>query len=174
VAFLLLLLVPLAVVLAAWFKRRYARAVVQLQTCMVGAALVPPPGAAEQAPPLAPTARPLALALALAVSVSVSAAETFLAGPPAQDLTKPARQLRRQVLVVPAPGDRYRAHLPVAGHRAAKRQLGAPRSHRLASGAVATFGAAASAGLGLSGGGARDARMDGGASRWCCLAQAWP
>lgn len=164
-AFLLLLLVPLAVVLG-----RYARAVVQPQTRMVGAALVPPPGAAEQAPPLAPTAR----LLALAVSVSVSAAETFLAGPPAQDLTKPARQLRRQVLVVPAPGDRYRAHLPVAGHRAAKRQLGAPRSHRLASGAVATFGAAASAGLGLSGGGVRDARVDGGASRWCCLAQAWP
>jgi len=78
VAFLLLLLMPLAVVLAAWFKRRCARAVVQLQTRMADAALVLPPGAAEQAPPLALAARPLA--------VSVSAAETFLAGPPAQDV----------------------------------------------------------------------------------------
>lgn len=89
VAFLLLFLVPLVVLAAAWLKRRYARAVVALQagTAPSGggtAAPEPPP------PRTTPSAAPAALTL------SVSAAREL---PPADHPGQAGLRLRRRVLV---------------------------------------------------------------------------
>lgn len=91
---LLVLLVPLAVALAAWCKRRYARAVVQLQATLAAEA-----GSAPPAPASAPAARvwpatpvpPLQIVTLPAAGVGSAAAS---------DPAAPARRLRRRVLAV--------------------------------------------------------------------------
>jgi len=91
VALFLVLLIPVAVALAWWFKRRYAQAVVRLQAVAAGAQ------AAAKAPTLPPPLRgsaagvpPLQMTLLPAAAITASGA----------DPTRAARQLRRRVLRV--------------------------------------------------------------------------
>jgi len=91
VALFLVLLIPLAIALAWWFKQRYARAVVRLQATAAGAqaavraATLPPPHAdhAAAAPPLQ---------MRLLPAASIPAADP--------DPTRAPRRLRRRVLRV--------------------------------------------------------------------------
>ena len=90
VVLLLVLLVPLAVVLAAWCKRRYAQAVVRLQSQAVTAETADAGAASNPAPHRGPPA-PLQI-------VTLPAAEVPL--PPQGDHTAPSRRLRRRVLAL--------------------------------------------------------------------------
>jgi len=94
IAFMLALLVPLAVVLAVWFKRRYAQAVVRLQSTT----------ATSLAPARAPWPEPGALrGDTLPVPdlvMRVLPADAFLPKTTGHDPTDPARRLRRRVLML--------------------------------------------------------------------------
>ncbi|PZO15749.1 MAG: hypothetical protein DCF26_12520 [Burkholderiales bacterium] len=94
IALMLALLVPLAVLLAVWFKRRYAQAVVRLQSTTVVQAAAPPPPAQHPGPTPsdATQAPPLAQRVLAATSFSHAQAGT--------DPTDPARRLRRRVLLM--------------------------------------------------------------------------
>ena len=89
---LLILLVPLAVALAAWCKRRYAQAVVQLQAALAGVPAAPPAAAVPAAPALPASPRPPLQIVTLAAA-GVGAA-------PGADPAAPARRLRRRMLAV--------------------------------------------------------------------------
>jgi hypothetical protein len=92
IAFLLCLLVPLAVGLAVWIKRRYAVAVVTLQAKMAEG------GAVETATPLGASNTGAALAVP-ELQQTLCAADAFqVIGP--LDPTRPARRLRAWVLAV--------------------------------------------------------------------------
>ena len=94
IALMLALLVPLAVLLAVWFKKRYAQAVVRLQSTTV----------AQEAPAQAPVPKP-GLARDDAVPVPdlvmrVLPADALAPGTSHPDPTDPARRLRRRVLLL--------------------------------------------------------------------------
>jgi hypothetical protein len=92
IALFLVLLVPIAVALAWWFKQRYARAVVRLQASVAGDSAVPAAagqgGDATTAADRASAAPPLSIQVVPAASVKAAGA----------DPTAPARRLRRRVL----------------------------------------------------------------------------
>jgi hypothetical protein len=94
IALFLVLLVPIAVALAWWFKQRYARAVVRLQASVAGASpALNTAGHVNSATPVvdrAATAPPLAIEIVPAGSIKAAGA----------DPTAPARRLRRRVLWV--------------------------------------------------------------------------
>ena len=94
IALFLVLLVPIAVALAWWFKQRYARAVVRLQASVAGASVAPAiagrVGSATAVAERAPSAPPLVIQSIPAASIKAAGA----------DPTAPARRLRRRVLWV--------------------------------------------------------------------------
>jgi hypothetical protein len=92
IAVLLLLTVPVAVALAAWFKRRYARAVVALQASTARGA-VPATEPAEAVP--TGDAGAVAAPLTIDLRPAAGAGEAD-----ATDPTRPSRRLRRRVLAV--------------------------------------------------------------------------
>ncbi len=96
---LLLLLVPVAVALAAWFKRRYAVAVVALQASMARplAVAAPPEPAATQPAHPAPALR---IDVRRAEDPEPRAGDGAAGGGATIDPTRPARRLRRRVMVV--------------------------------------------------------------------------
>lgn len=87
VALFLVLLIPIAVALAWWFKQRYARAVVRLQASAGGSATVAMPAAVVEAR-RAGTVPPLPMRLLPAASIAASQ----------PDPTAAPRRLRRRVL----------------------------------------------------------------------------
>ncbi|MES2839667.1 MAG: hypothetical protein V4794_05270 [Pseudomonadota bacterium] len=94
IAVMLALLVPLAVVLAVWFKKRYAQAVVRLQSDTAGLATVPQRTVQGSSPVHQDTAELPAL------SQRVRPAHAFSRAELAHDPTDPARRLRRRVLLM--------------------------------------------------------------------------
>lgn len=94
--FLVLLLVPLAVAVAAWCKGRYARAVLGLQASLA-AAVVSAPATLTDAPPSTFTAVAPVLPLAIALTPAAAWKRNATLG---ADPAAPARRLRRRVLAV--------------------------------------------------------------------------
>ena len=94
IAFMLALLVPLAVVLAVWFKKRYAKAVVRLQSTTVTHETRAHAPVSDPVP-----ARDTAVAVPDLV-MRVLPARAFSPGTSGPDPTDPARRLRRRVLLL--------------------------------------------------------------------------
>lgn len=94
IALFLVLLVPIAVALAWWFKQRYARAIVRLQASVAGASAAPaaarPVDSESPSANSAPGAPPLVIQVVAAASIKSTG----------DDPTAPARRLRRRVLWV--------------------------------------------------------------------------
>lgn len=95
IAFMLALLVPLAVVLAVWLKKRYAQAVVRLQSATVAHAAPPPQHPAQNDAQARSDA-----AQAPSLAQHILAAASFSRGQAGHEATNPARRLRRRVLML--------------------------------------------------------------------------
>lgn len=94
IAVMLALLVPLAAALAVWFKKRYAKAVVRLQSDTAGLATVPQHTVQGSRPVHQDTAELPTL------TQRVRPAHAFSRTGLAHDPTDPARRLRRRVLLL--------------------------------------------------------------------------
>ncbi|MBT9462786.1 hypothetical protein [Hydrogenophaga sp.] len=94
IAVMLALLVPLAAALAVWFKKRYAKAVVRLQSDTAGLA-VPPQHTVQGSKPVQQDTAELP-----ALVQRVLPANAFSRAGVEHDPTDPARRLRRRVLLL--------------------------------------------------------------------------